>query len=161
MNKKFIIPECYLDTFLIDVLGFGKQNHQKGITKVVSTLKNKYADLLGVGFIDSGIFNPELNTEFELIKEEDYLVLYKHKSLQNYLIDVMPGLEQWLLQIIDSEGLNLADFSLPANLKEFKKIVKDEDVHKNENIKNLLYTLKRRNVKPFQTITDWINEIKN
>ena len=161
MNKKFIVPECYLETFLIKVLEFGNQNHQHGIGNVLNSLEKSYQNKLGIGIIDNDKNKPPKFQEYTNIKAVKNLSLLKHKERNNYLIVLEPAIEKWLLNILEDEGLDITKFGLPNKLSKLTDITKKGNVHKNENIKKLLYTLKQRNVKPFQTLTDWINEIIN
>jgi len=161
MNKKFIVPECYFETFLINVLEFGNQDHKHGIGNVLNGLDNNYKNKLGIGIIDNDKNKPPKFQEYTNIKAEKDLSLFKHKERNNYLIVIEPAIEKWLLNILEDEALEITKFGLPNTLSKLTDITKKGNVHKNENIKTLLYTLKQKNVQPFQTLTNWINEIKN
>jgi len=161
MNKKFIIPECFLETFIIKVLEYGKQDHKHGIGNVLNGLDENYENKLGIGIIDNDRNKPTKFQNYITIKKENNLELFKHKEKNNYLIVINPASEKWLINILGNEGLNITDFGLPEKLSDLTNITKNGNVYKNQGIKDLLYTLKRRNVKPFQTLTNWINEIKN
>ena len=54
MAELYIIPECYVDTNLIETLvptakGY---NHQKGCNNVVKVMKEKLSDKFGVFLVD-------------------------------------------------------------------------------------------------------------
>ena len=54
MAELYIIPECYVDTNLLETLvptakGY---NHQKGCNNVVKVMKEKLADEFAVGIVD-------------------------------------------------------------------------------------------------------------
>ena len=54
MAELYIIPECYVDTNLIETLvptakGY---NHQKGCNNVVKVMKEKLSDKFAVGIVD-------------------------------------------------------------------------------------------------------------
>lgn len=48
----YVIPECYVDTNLIEYLLDAHVNHQHSCTKVIGNLKNSYRDKFAVGIID-------------------------------------------------------------------------------------------------------------
>lgn len=54
MKDLFIIPECYIDTNLVESLITTEGcNHQKGCNTVANTMKNKFKDNFAVGIIDN------------------------------------------------------------------------------------------------------------
>lgn len=55
MNQRadFIIPECYVDTNLVETLVCpGGCNHQKGCNQVAKVMQDKFANRLAIGIID-------------------------------------------------------------------------------------------------------------
>ncbi len=53
MKDLFIIPECYIDTNLVETLIATEGcNHQKGCNTVVNTMKRRFGDKFAVGIID-------------------------------------------------------------------------------------------------------------
>ena len=57
MAELYIIPECYVDTNLIETLvptakGY---NHQKGCNNVVKVMKEKLSDKFAVGIVTYGL----------------------------------------------------------------------------------------------------------
>ena len=53
MKDLFIIPECYIDTNLVETLIITDGcNHQKGCNTVVKTMQQKFANAFSVGIID-------------------------------------------------------------------------------------------------------------
>ena len=52
MKDLFIIPECYIDTNLVETLIITDGcNHQKGCNTVVKTMQQKFANAFSVGII--------------------------------------------------------------------------------------------------------------
>lgn len=51
------MPECYVDTNLIEYLVKAGVNHQHSCTKVVGLLKNNFADKFAIGIIDKFILD--------------------------------------------------------------------------------------------------------
>ena len=50
--KTNIMPECYVDTNLIEYLIGDTVSHQHCCSKVVGTMKGRFADRFAVGIID-------------------------------------------------------------------------------------------------------------
>lgn len=64
----FIIPECYIDTNLVETLVCqGGCNHQKGCNQVAKIMQEKFADRFAVGIIDADKRRPGYLTEFREI----------------------------------------------------------------------------------------------
>ena len=54
MSNLNLIPECYGDTLLVEILGFKRPNHQtSGIGQVIKVMKEKYSNRLAIGIIDA------------------------------------------------------------------------------------------------------------
>jgi hypothetical protein len=56
MNRRadFIIPECYIDTNLVETLVCPAGcNHQKGCNQVAKVMQEKFADRFAIGMIDA------------------------------------------------------------------------------------------------------------
>ena len=67
MAELYIIPECYVDTNLIETLvptakGY---NHQKGCNNVVKVMKEKLSDKFAVGIVDKDKRQVSYVNEFE------------------------------------------------------------------------------------------------
>ena len=64
----FIIPECYVDTNLVETLVCsGGCNHQKGCNQVAKVMKEKFANRFAVGMIDADKRRPGYLNEFRKI----------------------------------------------------------------------------------------------
>ena len=77
MAELYIIPECYVDTNLIETLvptakGY---NHQKGCNNVVKVMKEKLSDKFAVGIVDKDKRQVSYVNEFEEIGHTDSLFL--------------------------------------------------------------------------------------
>lgn len=71
MNQRadFIIPECYIDTNLVETLVFtGGCNHQKGCNQVAKVMQEKFANRFAVGIIDADKRRPSYLNEFEKLR---------------------------------------------------------------------------------------------
>ncbi len=66
MRSDFIIPECYIDTNLVETLSCRDGcNHQKGCNQVAKIMKEKFADRFAVGIIDADKRTPGYLREFK------------------------------------------------------------------------------------------------
>ena len=157
MIEKRLIPECFGDTMLIELLGFPKQNHQKGITKVISTLSSKYRDERGIGIIDDD--KKKGLAGFSQTNETEELILLKKHDQPHYLILLKPALEKWILKNAELSGILRKDFGLPDDFDSFRKIIKDINIGQNKNFRRFLLAIKEKNPEPMATLCGWIHEI--
>jgi hypothetical protein len=127
---KSIMPECYADTLLIEMLVPSKvgYNHKFGCFKVEAEMKlGKLKDRFALGIIDNDKNQIKYLSEFEEIdKVEGSLILWRHKKKErhHYLIQICPALERWILNICEGEGINVAEFGLKDDLDGFKEFSK-------------------------------------
>ena len=81
MKDLFIIPECYIDTNLVETLIITDGcNHQKGCNTVVKTMQQKFANAFSVGIIDEDKRQVSYVKEFSEIARTPSLRLKKHGS---------------------------------------------------------------------------------
>ena len=145
MKALDIIPECYIDTNLVETLlqiGTGKEhavNHQKGCNNVACTMRKN--DGFAVGVVDTDKKQPSYWGEFVLIKDSQHLSLKKHESLPQYVIFINPAIERFLLDCAKESGLDLQDYGLPSNFDEFRHLTKDVDSKRETKFKNLFKAL--------------------
>ncbi len=139
-----IVPECYIDTMLVQTLvppeKNSRYNHQHGCFAVSNEmelygLKDKFA----VGIIDNDKKKAKyLSKLIEIDNIENALKLYKHKKISQYFIEINPAMEVWILQVCEQEKIDIvADFNLPGNLKELKRITKAETSGKDKRFISL------------------------
>lgn len=137
-----ILPECYLDTNLIETIvppekigGTCGYNHQRSCNKVVDEMMGKLKDAFALGIVDQDKRPLSRTSEFELVSEKHRLRLYKHKEKNHYLI-FHPLLEKWIVDeakqigfILDNEILeklrNDTKIKLSKNNQEFKRLFRD------------------------------------
>ena len=70
MNQRadYIIPECYVDTNLVETLVCKAGcNHQKGCNQVAKVMQEKFADRFAVGIIDADKRKPGYLNNFNEI----------------------------------------------------------------------------------------------
>lgn len=162
------MPECYLDTNLVEFL-LGRANsvnHKKGMSSVAAKMKEKrFADSFAVAIIDDD--KRRLKELDECLKIERLwhrgLKLFKQPQKQHYFIQLSPAIEKWILRECEKANIDLALYNLPVNFldlknmkgytqrndERFKKLF--EDMLQNENcdemieLKRWLLFLKQNN----------------
>src|SRR2546428_5309548 len=97
------IPECYFDTVLVKTILQLKDvvNHQKGCNNVMKKMKDgNLKDSFAVGIVDKD--NAVLNYLKEFNKYEfDKLNLFEHKLKPQFVIQLNPPFEKWLLEVAE------------------------------------------------------------
>ena len=160
-----ILPECYVDTKVAEIITYAleKYNHQHGCGQIVSLLKNRLKNNIALGIIDEDKNKgPMANyfLEFEEIKSENGLILKKHDTKEQYLILICPEIEKWLLSNADSVGVALSDFNLPDQLEGFKQITKTQDIDRNIEFYQFVKSLLNRKAIGIMTLKKWIEAFK-
>ncbi len=101
--------------------------HRKGCNNVIRDLDSKrLKDLFAVAIIDKD--KNELNylKECTVLYNADKLVLWKHQIRQQFVIQLNPPLENWLIEILNESNLEIEDFGYSNNYKKLKRQIKDD-----------------------------------
>lgn len=159
MSKEYrVLPECYGDTLLIDILGFKNPNHQFSISEVAKTMSGKFSDRLAIGVVDDDKKNkPGYFSEFKMIEEKHGLILKKHPDKKHYLIFLCPAFESWIWKHANNLDIDSTRFKI-RDFDHFKNLTKSQNVHKNENVKQFLNALKQKNNSPLNTLHAWLKK---
>lgn len=125
MKDLFIIPECYIDTNLVETLVATEGcNHQKGCNTVVKTMQQKFANTFSVGVLDNDKRQVSYVAEFSEIAHTSSLYLKKHHSKPHYLIMVSPAMDAFLLKCAEDLGVNMERYGYTSCLKDFTSMTK-------------------------------------
>lgn len=81
-----VLPECYVDTNLIEYLLDASVNHQHSCSKVVGQLKTTFGDKFAVGVIDKDKVELGYIGECSEIAKTKHITLLKHKTKCQYLL---------------------------------------------------------------------------
>lgn len=157
----FIIPECYLDTMLVETLVFPDKayNHQKGCHTVAKVMQEKLNDCFALGILDKDKEPVIYLAEFAQVVEQHEIALYKHPEKDHYLI-LHPPIERWLMKQAEESNLALADYELPTDLKALRKITKVASSKNNHRFKRLFRDLKIQNAVGICVLAKWITFLK-
>lgn len=143
MKDLYIIPECYIDTCLVEsMLETEGVNHQKGCNVVTGVMDSKYGDKFAVGIIDDDKKKPSYVSEFYTLATTEHLALMKHWNRPHYLVLVKPAMDGFILSCVGKTGINLADYDLPSDLKSFTKETKCVATKNDARFKKLFHELK-------------------
>lgn len=142
MKDLYIIPECYVDTNMVEsLLNTEGVNHQKGCFMVASVMEGKYSDGFAVGVIDFDKRRPLYLNDFVELASSEHLTLMKHKSRSHYVVYVKPAMDGFILSQVAIAGINIADYGLPSDLKSFTRITKTITTKVDSRFKNLFRDL--------------------
>lgn len=163
IDIKRIFPECNVDTLLVQlILKRGNANHNKGINKVATAIKNYDSGDFVIGLVDTDKFvrNPDYFVNFIVIYnriKEEGLIILKHPNENKYLIRIDPAFEKWIMKLAEEMHI-----PLPAEFDTFdklKKAAKDDSIVDNSKFKKFLNKVINSNHPAVQTITNWLLKV--
>jgi len=162
-SNKCIIPECYVDSCLIEVLLNADKdyvNHHKGNGKVAKEMNDNFENDFCIGIIDEDKEQLDYLKYFEEKKSNEYLKLWKHNEKHHYIIQIRPVIEKWFLRVCDDNGITISDFNLPKEIKPLLKITKSVNSRKDERFIKLFKHMKNKNCQPVIELKEWIEYLK-
>jgi len=138
-----IIPECYVDTLLLETIISGNKefNHQKGCNTVAKKMKENLNDQFALGVIDNDKRQVAYMHEFQEITSTDGLKLLKHPDRHHFLILLSPAADSLILNAAEEKNINPEDYNLPCDLDRFTKITKLITSKENKDLKKLIRQL--------------------
>ena len=167
MAELNIVPECYVDTRIAEIVGQAKikYNHQHGFGDVSNEMEHSLENEMALGIIDEDKNKGATSKyflEFDLIAQGHNLILKKHKTIKHYLILVCPEVEKWLLEDAKKMGIDPSnvEYDLPNELKGLIKISKIKDIDRNEGFKKFIKMLLREQAPSITTLKKWIELFK-
>ena len=137
-----IIPECYVDTNLIQYLLNGTVNHQHSCNNVIKVLKGKFKDRFAIGIIDNDKKAVWYLSECEKIVSSPHLCVLKHRERSHYLITITPAVDRFLLDCANEQGVSLKAHGFPSQLNEFIKLTKKVTSNTDPEIRRLIEDLR-------------------
>lgn len=149
---KSVIPECYVDSCLFNVLlNFEKEgvNHTKGNATVVKKVEEKFNDLFCVGIIDKDKRDIDfLTRECDKVvfgELENYFTFFKRRDKSHYFIQIVPAVEEWMMKVADDLEIDLSQTDLKvSSLEELKKFSKQIQSKNDERFKSLFRTFVKK-----------------
>ena len=162
-SNKCIIPECYIDSCLVEVLLVADKdyvNHHKGNGKVAKEMKENFEKDFCLGIIDEDKEPLDYLKEFKAKKTTEYLVLWEHNNKKHFIIQIRPVVEKWFLRVCSENEIHLTDFYLPSDLKALLKITKSVGSRRDERFVKLFKQMKNKNCHPVTELKNWIEFLK-
>lgn len=158
-----VIPECYIDTNLVETLSPPQRqyNHQKGCGTVTKVMKEKFTNSFAVGIIDKDKKDVEYLKEFTELRKTDGLILHKHKTRHHYIIQIVPGMERFIFKCLEDAGISPSEFGLPEDLELFRKESKTINSKDDDRFRRLFKTLRNVGSADILRLAAIINYLKN
>ena len=158
MHHFNVIPECYADTLLVNMLGFGKANHalNSNLHNVLAQVRSKKPGQKVVGIIDSDKGRSEkLLKEFEFISEEENIKKYL-QGTQTILV-LCPVFETWIYEAALHQSVNINPENFGFTSKEyFRKKCKKVQAKDDPSLKQFFNALKQKEAPGFIKLQSWI-----
>lgn len=160
MRDLYIIPECYVDTALVEsVLKTDGVNHQKGCFTVSVIMEGKFVDSFAVGVVDYYKRRPAYLNGFVEIASSSHLVLVRHKAKPHFVIFVKPAMDGFVLSCAEELGVKMEDFELPSDLKAFTRETKTITTQEDKRFKNLFRHLRDASeMKMFSNVLNYLKD---
>lgn len=136
------MPECFVDTNLIEYLLNAGVNHQHCCSKVVGQLKSTFADKFAIGIIDKDKVQLGYIQECDVIAQTEHLTLMKHRERHQYLITIAPAIDKFVLDCAEEQMVDVKDFGLPDELKRFTDETKRVSSNLDPRFKSLFAAIK-------------------
>lgn len=157
-----VIPECFIDTNLIETLVPPQKqyNHQKGCGTVTKIMRERFADRFALGIIDKDKKEVDYLKEFNVICTKSSLILHKHQKIHHYIIQIYPAMEKFIIDNAANIGVSLNDFDLPTDINLLKKESKTINSKNDIRFKSLFKFLKNNNAEEIQRLASWIAYLK-
>lgn len=137
-----IMPECFVDTNLIEYLLNAGVNHQHCCSKVVGQLNTTFADKFAIGIIDKDKVQLGYIRECNIIAQTEHLTLMKHRERHQYLITIAPAVDKFVLDCAKRQMVNVENFGLPGDLKKFTDESKRVSSNSDQRFKSLFAAIK-------------------
>lgn len=95
-------------------------------------------DLFAVGMIDRDKRELDYLKNCIVLYNANKIILGKHKDRLQFVIQLNPPLEDWIITILNENGLRVEDFGYSLNFKRLKKQIKEDVDNENDDKLNKL-----------------------
>ncbi len=159
-----ILAECYADTQLLKTLGYQTPEIHNGINEFIrlmtdpKRLKGKKAICL----IDDDKKKGSYFKTLTIIKETRHSVSLGHiKNSKHYCVIIKPAIDHWLFSASTAAQLDLKKYKLPADIRQFRKLLKNRSLEKSPGYKALINDLKQKKSPRIQALINMISEAQS
>lgn len=141
-RENIVVPECYVDTNLTNVLVGKACNHKKGCTNVCKVLDEKLQNQFAIAVIDKDKKEPASVRNYEPIAKNQFLMVSKHRERPHYLIHICPAIEEFILAAAAELNVNLFEYGLPTDRAQLKQKTKTVTAKEDEKFARLFKSLR-------------------
>lgn len=160
-RENVVVPECYVDTNLMNVLLGKACNHQKGCATVCKIMDETLFNQFAIAVIDQDKRQPKATKQYVEIGESADLIVSKHKDRPHYLILINPAVESFILSAAKELNVDLADYQLSKDMEELKKQTKTITAKDDKRFKLLFKKLRNAsNIKCLDKLLQYLLEKK-
>lgn len=164
MNTAYlhIIPECFVDTNLVQIVMQVKGvNHQKGTGAVTRKMQTKFNDAFAIGIIDLDKEQSVYARESLEIAHSNELTLCKHPDSSHYIIKVNNIMETFILHCAEELGIDLSDYGIPSDLEGLKQVTKSKDCLDNPQLRLALKVVgEASEMRLLKDVLQYLNEMR-
>lgn len=155
------MPECYVDTNLMNVLLGRMCNHQKGCATVFKTLDEKLSNQFAIAVIDQDKRKPEATKQYVGIGKNDHLIVCKHQERPHYLIMINPAIEMFVLDAANELNVKLSDYGLPEDLDKLRDQTKTISAKADKRFESLFKSIRKAsNIKCLEELLQYLLDKK-
>lgn len=142
----YILPECYIDTNLVQILLQIKGvNHQNSCGQVTNVLQQRFKNSFAIGVVDNDKKQSTYSKESIAIACSNELTLCKHPGSSHYLIKINNIMEKFIMNCADELNIDFQQYGIPSDLEGFKRITKQKDSLNNTQLKSVLKAITHSN----------------
>jgi hypothetical protein len=153
-----LLPECYVDTAFVEMLGFKEPNHQAGISRVSTVLERKLASTKAMGFIDNDKRKTDYIRQFELIDQVNQLRLFKHPKRTHFLVAVDPAMDRFIFNLAQNLEIKLSKYRFPSDFPGFLERTKKVTIISDPYFKNFLNAIAQKRPPEIVQVRSWIRK---
>lgn len=151
-----ILAECHADTQISRVLFSNcDTDHEGGHGSALKRLKETNHEKT-IAFIDKSKTLATYFKECKLVRELPHGIELRKHSRGKKIIYLVNGLETFLIEVCHSNSINLTSYKLPSDQKSLGKRIKSVKVENDNEFKQLINTLKQKDIPVFKDIADFI-----
>ncbi|MFN8713498.1 MAG: hypothetical protein ACK5Z2_11660 [Bacteroidota bacterium] len=152
MIQPLILTECYADQMLVKAIGYEPVETHEGNSGIVNLLCDKKREFYGkraVCIIDADKRMPEHFTTIKLRHQstKSNISIHKIPNTLHHVIILKPAIEKWLLEAGEAVGVKPENHKLPKDFAQFRNMLKDQQIRKNNDFKNYLNAIHEKQKK--------------
>ena len=140
-----IIPECYIDTAIVEsLMNTDGVNHQKGCNNVARTMQTArhLKDSFAIGIIDKDKRKPSYVQQFTQLGKTEHIELMRHREKNHFIIRIIPAMDAFIMDTAAKENISLDNYNLPTDMTDFKSVTKQTTSKDDVRFKKLFRDLK-------------------